>query len=260
MRRFVLATAAAAVALALAAEGAAHIQLSSPTKRYSDQKAGPCGKGALDARTDNVTYLEPGATITVTWTETVNHPGHFRISFDDDGFDDFVEPVSFEDDGTSPTILLSNIPDDGGTMFSAEVTLPDIECDNCTLQVVQVMTDKPPYEPGTNDLYYQCADLVLQVGAGGGPGATTGAGSTSAGNGVTTGGATGGATSGGEGGASAVSAGNGAPSSGPGGAEAPGTDETAGCSIAASGRGASWASLAFVALALAAAAARRRTA
>ncbi|MCA9560948.1 MAG: hypothetical protein KC583_20510, partial [Myxococcales bacterium] len=58
------------------------------------------------------------------------------------------------------------------------VTLPDVECDNCTLQVIQVMFDKPPQTSPGNDLYYQCADLVLRgdgpppppVDAGPGPG------------------------------------------------------------------------------------------
>jgi hypothetical protein len=44
------------------------------------------------------------------------------------------------------------------------VTLPDLVCDNCTLQVIQVMYDKPPYTTPGNDIYYQCADLVLRVG------------------------------------------------------------------------------------------------
>lgn len=42
--------------------------------------------------------------------------------------------------------------------------LPDVECDNCTLQAIQVMYDKPPYVTPGNDLYYQCADLVLRRG------------------------------------------------------------------------------------------------
>src|SRR5690606_6077325 len=44
-------------------------------------------------------------------------------------------------------------------------TLPDIECESCTLQVVQVMYDKKPYGDG-NDLYYQCADIALRPGGG----------------------------------------------------------------------------------------------
>lgn len=40
-----------------------------------------------------MTELEPGASIQVVWNEYVDHPGHFRISFDIDGDDDFVDPV-----------------------------------------------------------------------------------------------------------------------------------------------------------------------
>ncbi len=50
----------------------------------------------------------------------------------------------------------------GNPRYSMQVTLPDVECDNCTLQLIQVMSDKPPWGPGGgNDIYYQCADLVL---------------------------------------------------------------------------------------------------
>ena len=45
-----------------------------------------------------------------------------------------------------------------------QVTLPDVECERCTLQLIQVMTDKAPYGDG-NDLYYQCADLALRADA-----------------------------------------------------------------------------------------------
>jgi len=43
-----------------------------------------------------------------------------------------------------------------------------VECDNCTLQIIQVMTEaeKAPYEPSADDaddLYYQCIDLRLQA-------------------------------------------------------------------------------------------------
>lgn len=146
-----------------AAPAAAHIQLMSPTNRYVDQKNGPCGKGATDARTNRVTVFEPGATITVTWRETIGHPGHYRISFDADGQDDFADPPMMQAYYSNPAVLLDQIPDQSGTqVYSVEVTLPDVECENCTLQVVQVMYDKPPYTVGGNDLYYQCADLALR--------------------------------------------------------------------------------------------------
>lgn len=171
--RSALATLAAGLCLAGAAQ--AHIQLSAPIARNTEQKDGPCGK-AGGQRGDRVTVFEPGQTITVVWTETINHPGHFRISFDDDGQDDFYVPTGFNDvvtDGSDPTILLDDIADKNGGEYRAEVTLPDIECENCTLQVIQVMADKPPYDvtgyfATGNDLYYQCADLSLRRTGGGG--------------------------------------------------------------------------------------------
>jgi len=45
-----------------------------------------------------------------------------------------------------------------------QVKLPDVECTACTLQLIQVMTDKPPFDGG-DDFYFQCADLRLVRGA-----------------------------------------------------------------------------------------------
>jgi Copper acquisition factor BIM1-like len=165
--------AAFAVALLLAGPAAAHIGLRYPPSRYGDSilKEGPCGL-AGGARSQNVTELQSGASVEVTWDEYVNHPGHFRISFDPDGDDDFADPVCLSGCDTrtpefelysNASVLLDGIADTpSGGLSSAVVTLPDIECDRCTLQVIQVMYDKPPYTSPGNDIYYQCADLVLR--------------------------------------------------------------------------------------------------
>ena len=159
--------------MALAAPAAAHIGLRFPPSRYGDSvlKEGPCGL-AGGGRSDNVTVLEPGARLEVVWDEYVNHPGHFRISFDVAGDGDFVDPACLSgcdtrspeiDTYSNATVLLDDIPDTPqGGESRATVTLPDIECDRCTLQVIQVMYDKPPYTVPGNDIYYQCADLVLK--------------------------------------------------------------------------------------------------
>lgn len=151
-----------AVALALLAVPAhAHINLLSPTPRTEMQKQGPCGAGPDDPRGPTVATFKPGEKIMVSFDEFVNHPGHFRIAFDDDGQDIFVDPKGFDDVGGGPGVLIDGIPDTkAGGVSMVEVTLPDIECDNCVLQVIQVMTDKPPYGDG-NDMYYQCADIAL---------------------------------------------------------------------------------------------------
>ena len=162
-RKTYLAAAAAALVLVSAGPASAHIQLTAPRPRVSGLKTGPCGERD-STRSTNVCEFQPGATITVSWNETVDHPGHFRIAFDEDGDDGFANPTSFEDVSGGPGVLLDGIADrdvggsDSG--YQQQITLPAVECDNCTLQVIQVMTDKSPYGDG-NDIYYQCADLVL---------------------------------------------------------------------------------------------------
>lgn len=72
-----------------------------------------------------------------------------------------------------PTVMKDLIPDvqgsfpAGGRPYSFDITLPNIECSNCTLQVTQLMTDKPPYTTDalSNDIYYQCADITLSANA-----------------------------------------------------------------------------------------------
>lgn len=154
----------------------AHLALDTPESRYGMNvlKDGPCGR-ADGVRSGNVTELEPGATIEVVFREYIDHPGHFRIAFDADGDDDFKDPpcLSHCDTRTDPsppvfgeysdpTVLLDAIPDSNGGRSSITITLPDVECDRCTLQVIQVMYDKRPITSPGNDIYYQCADLVLK--------------------------------------------------------------------------------------------------
>ena len=160
------------ITLVLAGPAAAHLGLLAPPSRYGDAvlKEGPCGR-AGGARTTTVTELAPGSQLRVVWDEYVDHPGHFRIAFDADGDDDFADPVCLSGCATrtpeialygDPSVLLDGIADTSGGESSAVVTLPDIECERCTLQVIQVMYDKPPYVTPGNDIYYQCADLVLR--------------------------------------------------------------------------------------------------
>jgi hypothetical protein len=143
-----------------ASPAAAHVLLDEPSRRYDDMKGAVCGKGgAGDARTSNFTRYAPGETITVRWTETINHVGSYRIAFDDDG----------ADRGDFDANVLATIEDpsnDSGDTFDTEVTLPDVECTNCTLQLIQVMGQTG----NDGNTYFQCADLVLGDGDGAPPG------------------------------------------------------------------------------------------
>ncbi len=106
-------------------------------------KVEPCGGFS---RTNTPVTLTAGATIEVAFESTIYHQGFFRIAFspaNDEGFDDHI--------------LADNIADiSGQTNRTYTITLPNIECDDCTLQLIQSMLDR---SPPTN--YYSCADIKL---------------------------------------------------------------------------------------------------
>src|SRR5687768_14244914 len=88
------------MAIVLAALLLGHISLErsdTHLSRYGDgeQKDAPCGRKD-GKRGTNVYGYRPGETITITLTEFVTHPGYFRIAFDDDGDDAFVDPQSIK--------------------------------------------------------------------------------------------------------------------------------------------------------------------
>lgn len=172
-----------------AGQAQAHIDLDQAGTHLSrhggalfDIKTAPCGVAGTTRGTNIYTY-KPGATITISIAEYIPHPGYFRIAFDDDGHNDFVDPASvtgesgdcagdpkcgpgMEDYCNNDTVLLDNLDRHSSTEgpYTWTVTLPNVECTNCTLQIIQVMEDldlhtRLPY-PG-DDLYYQCIDLVL---------------------------------------------------------------------------------------------------
>lgn len=148
-------TVAVLVLLAWTGRAAAHITMLEPAPRTSAQKESPCG-AAGSARGTRIAVFEPGQTITVSWNETVDHRGHYRIAFDTDGEDDFVDPTEREDLYNSPAVLVDDIADSIGGRYTQEITFPDVECERCTLQLIQVM-----YGSGN---YYQCADIALRRG------------------------------------------------------------------------------------------------
>jgi len=263
---------AAMLAASFFATGAnAHISLEqggTHLSRDGDQqlKAAPCGLAGSTRGTHIYTYA-PGQTIDVSLVEYVPHPSYFRIAFDQDGDDGFKDPATIlpidptrkcpdgpgdhcgaSDYYNTPEVLPNmdylnpHIPTDFSTpKYTWQVTFPDVECDNCTLQVIQVMEDDAfhgPYDPtpgvGVADVYHQCIDIVLKKDADGGVGSTSGGGG--AGNG------------GGGAGSSTAGAGNGAASS----------SDSGGCSMTSSrGPNAPWGA-AMVGLALAALRHRRR--
>jgi hypothetical protein len=176
----------------------AHITLTDPPARHpaADLKDGPCGTGAGDSRTTDpakITEYTAGETITISFTESIQHPSHYRVMLSSTGDAGFTDPTGYEDTTLSPGDLVDGVMDDpaggGAEEHEIEVTLPNEACEECTIQLIQVMYDKEPWGPEPNaplgaDIYYQCADIVILPGEGGGSGgASSGGASGSGGNG-----------------------------------------------------------------------------
>jgi len=159
----------------------AHFTLISPTSWVIEdslgnpQKLAPCG-GDYGLSTERVSTYRAGSTIMVEWQETVGHPGHFRISFAEDRAR-LIDPavVTTTGDGVTgnsisaaimdppvPPVLLDGLFPREGVVnahegpFEVEVTLPEMTCEKCTLQVIQFMAN---HEPGF--FYHHCADVRL---------------------------------------------------------------------------------------------------
>jgi MYXO-CTERM domain-containing protein len=174
MTRSRFSIAASCLALLCTSSGAlAHVRFVSPTPRHptpsqgedENIKTAPCGVANDERTTDEsrVTVFEPGETITVTFAETIDHPGFYRISFDDDGQDAFDAPLSRSEVQANPTlpVLLDDIDDQNGGGYMVDVTLPNVECENCTLQLIQVMSSGQSW--AADDIYYTCADIALRA-------------------------------------------------------------------------------------------------
>jgi hypothetical protein len=181
--------------LALAAPAQAHISIENLAARTEEQKVAPCGIESAAWGATQVHTFEPGQTIEIEVDEYIQHPGYFRIAFDQDGDDDFEDPETIQpidanrrrvndldmDTGSdfckNDAVLMDNLAahKSGGGVRTFQVKLPDVECQRCTLQIIQVMEDTihGPYnlEVGAfpldmADLYHQCLDIKLERKAG----------------------------------------------------------------------------------------------
>jgi hypothetical protein len=180
MRVRVQSAVASLVLLGFAASADAHIKMTSPanwivTNADGDpQKLGPCGT-LSGTRTNQVTVVAPGSKLKVQWTETTFHPGHFRISIATDRSQLVTPPATVVRNSCStaeiqttpvlPVIADGIFPHDTRQTqpYTYEITVPNITCDNCTLQLLQFMSSHVP-----PCFYYSCADLQIRAGADGG--------------------------------------------------------------------------------------------
>lgn len=149
---------ATALTCSLAVPGVAfgHAGLRVPTPRTTDIRAGtsiktgPCGPYAPG--TGARTTLAAGSTFTVEFDETINHPGYFQLFYSEVRDTNFVllqDRIPHSNAAPSPSFA-------NPRPYSTTITVPNVSCSECTLQLIQVMEDRSP-----PTLYFSCADIAI---------------------------------------------------------------------------------------------------
>jgi hypothetical protein len=178
-----------ALVMALTPAGAqAHFRLLAPSSWIEEnqlgdpQKAGPCGGTNADygKPTYAVTSVKGGTALHIKVQETVYHPGHYRVALAVNSPNELpVDPkaVTMPPDEKGRVMSVSAeimnpvaapVLADGlfvhsaktTTPFETDVTVPNINCKACTLQVIQFMEQHPANNPG-NYTYHHCAVLHI---------------------------------------------------------------------------------------------------
>lgn len=133
-------------------------------------KYGPCGginNQNLLPRGIKPKIFKPGEQISIEWIETINHGGQFVIDYLDSAYlpvintNEVTFPDSFDD------VIVRSKP----LLRSELITIPNTECPNCSIRIVQQMwfqkfiTPPPEKNPdGTLNYtkYFSCSDIRIE--------------------------------------------------------------------------------------------------
>jgi hypothetical protein len=172
-------TTLAALGLALLpGTASAHFNLMSPTAADTATDGGkgapPCGPTSAS---NMVTPVQGGQELPISLAETVLHPGHYRIALaptldlipkdPDVQTDSSARSISAAImDPIAPPVLDDDVFDHtSGTTpitFNTTVKLPNINCDHCTLQVIEFMAEHSS-NVGGGYFYHHCATLAISA-------------------------------------------------------------------------------------------------
>jgi hypothetical protein len=168
-----------------------HFKLVEPASRLVEdqrgdpQKLGPCGGTSANAGTPTgvVNQAAGGSKLHIKIQETIYHPGFYRVSLAVKSIDELpADPVAVTRDTEKGPWSISGaiqsnpqmpVLADGlfshrtrpaaGTQlppWETDVTLPNINCEKCTLQIVQFMEDHG-YNTDGGYTYHHCADIKI---------------------------------------------------------------------------------------------------
>ena len=169
--------------------GSAHFILMQPASWIEEnalgdpQKLGPCGGTSKIAGvpTNAVTAVAGGSMLHLKVKETIYHPGHFRVALavldraelpadpEDVTKDGPRGPISVSgkiDPNPKPPVLIDGLWEHHtrlpGQEFETDVKLPNINCDHCSLQLIQFM-EEHGINPDGRFTYHHCADLKISA-------------------------------------------------------------------------------------------------
>jgi hypothetical protein len=186
MKLFIRAAVVAASLAVLPVVIHAHFKLLEPASWLIEndlgdpQKAGPCGGSNADwgKPTFAVTQAAGGGKVHIKVQETVYHPGHYRVALAVNSpaelppdpkattMDTERGPRSVSGEVMSPVqmpVLADGLfvhQEKTSAPFETDVTLPNISCRKCTLQVIQFMEQHGPNNPGMYT-YHHCATVQI---------------------------------------------------------------------------------------------------
>jgi hypothetical protein len=178
----------ASAALLATGPAAAHFILVAPDSWLVEnvlgdpQKAGPCGASATTTmtKTEKVTAMRGGDVLHIKVRETIYHPGHYRVALsvldrselpaDPEAVTRPSErgPISVSakiDPAPKPPVLADGLFKHSerpvpGSVWETDIKLPNINCEKCTVQIIQFMEEHGLNREG-DFTYHHCADLKI---------------------------------------------------------------------------------------------------
>lgn len=177
-----------AAAFMIAGPAWAHFVLMSPEPWLvqnaigDPQKLAPCGgvTGDPGTPTGKITAMRGGDMLHIKVREAIYHPGHYRVALSVLNRSELPGdpvattraspngPISVSakiDPAPRPPVLADGLfvhetPPDAGSFWETDIRLPNINCEKCTVQIIQFM-EQHGVNPDGEFSYHHCADLKI---------------------------------------------------------------------------------------------------
>ena len=171
---------------ALSPFAAAHFKLLEPQSWLNEaangdpQKMAPCGGTSANPGTPSnaVTKVRGGSKLHLKVQETVHHPGHYRVALAVNSRAELPKDpeVTTKPGARGPQSVSAVIQNPvrpplladglfahtarGEEMFETDIDIPNINCEKCTLQIIEFMAEHGLNADGDYS-YHHCADLQI---------------------------------------------------------------------------------------------------